>query len=71
MMNISQKEKDVEINKTSRIEKLKTFTASDEFFYAWECMSLVMANRTTVDFVIKDNFQMMCLLHVLQNKLNP
>ena len=38
-------------------------------FYAWECVSLVMANSTTVDLVIKDNFSLMCLLHVLQRKL--
>ena len=38
-------------------------------FYAWECVSLVMNNNTTVDLVIKDNFHLMCLLHVLKHKI--
>ena len=47
---------DPKTQKSKHIKKLKTFSASDEFFYAWECVSLVLANRTTVDFVVKDNF---------------
>ena len=34
-------------------------------FYAWECVSLMMDNFTTVDLVIRDNHSLMCLLHVL------
>ena len=37
-------------------------------FYAWECVSVVLSNRTTVDFVIKDSALLMCLLHVLNFK---
>jgi len=39
-------------------------------FYAWECLSLVLKNRSTIDFVIKDNKDLMCLLHVLVHGLN-
>ena len=39
-------------------------------FYAWECVSLVLMNNTTVDLVIKDNFQLMSLLHVLKHKIS-
>ena len=38
----------------------------NDLFYSWECVSLVLENYT-VDFVIKDMYQMMYLLHVLQH----
>ena len=37
-----------------------------EMFYAWECVSLVMANYT-IDFVVKDMYDMMYFIHVLQH----
>jgi len=40
-------------------------------FYAWNCVSLLMRNKTTVDFVIRDNYELMSFLHVLQHKLRP
>ena len=40
----------------------------NEMFYAWECVSLVTQNYT-VDFVIKDMYNMMYFIHVLQHKI--
>jgi hypothetical protein len=37
-------------------------------FYSWQCISLVMANYT-IDFIIKEDFEMMCLIHLLLHKL--
>ena len=53
----------------SKNEKLTQFIASDSMFYAWECVSLILSNNTTVDLVIKDRVQLMCLLHVLAHKV--
>ena len=40
-------------------------------FYAWQCVSLVMAlSKTSVDFVIKDDTDLICLLHVLKHGLS-
>lgn len=50
-------------------QRLAAFVGSDSMFYAWDCVSLIMSNNTTVDFVVKDNHNLMCLLHVLQHKL--
>ena len=50
------------------LQNLKTMTMShyDDMFYAWECVSLVLENYT-IDFVIKDMYNMMYFLHVLQH----
>lgn len=39
----------------------------DSDFYAWECFSLVRANHTTLDFVIKDMNDLMCFMHVMHH----
>ena len=44
--------------------------ASDNMFYAWECVSIVLNNHTTVDLVIKDMNELMCLLHLIHHKLH-
>ena len=43
----------------------ENFLASEAMFHAWECVSLILLNQTTVDFVVRDNEDLMCLLHVL------
>ena len=48
-----------------KASRLADFVNSDAMFYAWDCVSIVLSNNTTVDFVIKDSFALMCLLHVL------
>ena len=37
----------------------------DNLFYAWQCVTLVRPNRTTLDLVIKDPNTLMYLLHGL------
>ena len=49
--------------------KIQAFSKSDRMFYAWEVVSIVLGNGTTVDFVVKDNYDLMVLLHVLQHKV--
>ena len=49
--------------------KIQAFSKSDRMFYAWEAVSIVLGNGTTVDFVVKDNYDLMVLLHVLQHKV--
>ena len=40
-------------------------------FHAWECISLFIdSTRTSVDFVVKDSTDMMCLLHVIRHGLS-
>ena len=55
-------------SKAVMLKRLKTMKLStkDNLFYSWECVSLVLEN-CTVDFVIKDMYHMMYLLHVLQH----
>ena len=55
-------------SKQKALSKLKTMKLSkvDDLFYSWECVSLVL-ETSTVDFVIKDDYNMMYLLHVLQH----
>ena len=36
----------------------------DSMFYSWQCISLVIRNHT-VDFVIKDELDMMSFIHVI------
>lgn len=60
-------------SKAVMLKRLKTMKLStkDNLFYSWECVSLVLEN-CTVDFVIKDVYHMMYLLHVLQHyKMQP
>ena len=46
-------------------------SAVNDLFYSWECVSLIL-ETSTVDFVIKDVYNMMYLLHVLQHyKMQP
>ena len=52
-------------------DRLDFYYEPDTMFYAWECVSLVMgSSRTSVDFVVKDNTDLMCLLHVIRHGLN-
>ena len=52
-------------------DRLDFYFDPDSMFYAWECVSLVIASsRTSVDFVVKDNTDLMCLLHVIKHGLN-
>ena len=44
--------------------KSKKLEDDDSVFYSWQCVSLVLTNYT-VDLVVKDDAEMMCLLHVL------
>ena len=46
----------------------KEIEEDDRMFYSWQCISLVMANYT-VDLIIKEDFEMMCLIHLLVHKL--
>jgi hypothetical protein len=39
------------------------------FFYPWECLSLI-ANGTTIDFVVKDQAKLFALLSVLNHLIN-
>ena len=60
-------------SKTKLFSKMKTMKLSrhDDLFYSWECVSLVL-EHSTVDFVIKDMYNMLYLLHVLQHyKMQP
>lgn len=43
---------------------------SDRQFHAWECVSIIRSNRSTLDFVIKDNYDLMCFMHVLTHAKN-
>lgn len=38
-------------------------------FYAWECVSIVRNNFTTLDFVIKDHKDALALLNILHTKV--
>ena len=42
----------------------------ESMFYSWECVSIYRSNRTTLDFVIKDSFELMYLLHFLNHVKN-
>lgn len=50
------------LRKSTRSRK---FLFSDSMFHAWHCFSLVLRNKTTVDFVVQDNEQLMSILHIL------
>ena len=41
--------------KFNQSKELQHFMISDSMFFAWECVSIILKNRTTIDFVIKDN----------------
>ena len=36
-------------------------------FYSWECVSLVRKEFTTLDLVIKDMNELLCLIHVVHS----
>ena len=46
------------------------FKKMQSFYYAWDCISLVLKSHTTVDLVIEDNNDRMALLHVLTHGMN-
>lgn len=39
-------------------------------FYSWECVSIYRPNRTTLDLVIKDSYELMYFLHILNHAKN-
>ena len=53
----------------NKSRELNAFVISDSMFFAWECVSLILSNRTTVDFVIKENYSLMVFLHLVHHKL--
>ena len=59
----------IKLSKTQIFTRFESMKLShyQEMFYAWECVSLVMENYT-IDFVIKDLYDMMYLIHVLQHR---
>ena len=36
-------------------------------FYSWECLSFVRNNHSTLDLVVKNQQDLLCLLHVLEH----
>lgn len=46
------------------------FATSDGMFHAWECVTIIMSNSTTVDVVVRDMQELMALIHVLHHKLH-
>jgi hypothetical protein len=55
------------------VEELKKqlderFENDDSIFYSWQCVSIVMSNFT-IDFVIKDQLEMLVFLHVMIHNL--
>ena len=55
--------------KFNQSKELQHFMISDSMFFAWECVSIILKNRTTIDFVIKDNYSLMVFLHLVHHKL--
>ena len=53
------------------LEVEKTLLGPDHKFYAWECVSLITVDHTSVDFVIRDKTDLMSLLHILYHGLSP
>lgn len=43
----------------------RRFGQNQNLFYSWECLSIVRANNTTLDFVVKDPYDLMYLYHCL------
>lgn len=66
-MNVFQQYESI---RSSKLISLKTFNLNEEdnMFYAWQCLSIVRKNGTTLDLTIKDQVDLMCLLHVLRHK---
>ena len=65
---------DVGITLDTKEQLLHTEADEDEpdtIFYAWQCVSILLWGETTVDFVVKDNTDLMCLLHVLRQGFSP
>ena len=50
-------------------QEYEKLSGRKDFFFAWECVSL-MGPNSTIDFVIKDQDQLFCLLTVLNHKIN-
>ena len=66
---MDQDEYDNQQKRAAKSQRHLQFMVSDKMFYAWECISIVLKNRTTIDLVIKDSYQLMCLLHVLHHNI--
>ena len=44
----------------------KEKVASKHHFFNWQCVSLVRANGTTFDLIVRDSSELMTLINVVQ-----
>ena len=72
------RQRDESLYQTTRLTSIRLTSEGNEnlirqmqqFYYAWDCVSLVLKNHTTVDLVIEDNNDRMAFLHVLTHGIN-
>jgi hypothetical protein len=48
-------------------EKRLELLARNDIFFPWECVSIFMDSQITLDFVVRDNHQLMAILRILHN----